>query len=352
MKSDTKLAVFFCCLLALQFGLQPMIASKFTGPGVSKSSIVIAAEIGKILIAAFTFFAESSEEREKVYKRWTFIESLKVAALPATLYAIQNLFVQYGYALLDSMTFNLLNQTKTISAAFWLWILMGNRQSGVQMFALVLLLVAAIILNLPENTSIGSIGSTSSVGIGIDSSIGEDKGFSSDYSLGLFFVASASMLSGLCAALTSMALVGFRKQHSFFFSAELAVFGIVFLLGNLLVNTDIAPGDNNHLFSNWTLVTILPVVTSTCGGLLVGLVMKYADGVVKGFALIAGILITGLAQFLIEGKPLGSKSLYGVLLVSASIYLHSKFPPAKKKPLTGASLPPINLAAANIKKEK
>jgi hypothetical protein len=37
-----------------------------------------------------------------------------VAALPATLYAIQNVFVQYGYVLLDSMSFNLLNQTKVL----------------------------------------------------------------------------------------------------------------------------------------------------------------------------------------------------------------------------------------------
>jgi hypothetical protein len=68
---------------------------------------------------------------------------------------------------------------------------------------------------------------------------------------------------------------------------------------------------------------------------VVGLVTKYAGGVVKGFALIAGtctsaiarfpsvrvpdcsyclqclagILVTGLAQFLVDGKPLGPKDL-------------------------------------------
>lgn len=59
--------------------------------------------------------------------------------------------------------------------------------------------------------------------------------------------------------------------------------------------------------------------------MVVGLVTKYAGGVVKGFALIAGtdgdityipfnvaylgILITGLAQWIVEGKPLGGKDL-------------------------------------------
>lgn len=45
------------------------------------------------------------------------------------------------------------------------------------------------------------------------------------------------------------------------------------------------------------------------GGLVVGLVTKYAGGVVKGFALIAGIIITGIAQFVLENKPLGSKHM-------------------------------------------
>ena len=45
------------------------------------------------------------------------------------------------------------------------------------------------------------------------------------------------------------------------------------------------------------------------GGLVVGLVTKYAGGVVKGFALIAGIIITGVAQWLVDGKPLGGKDL-------------------------------------------
>ena len=106
------LAVLYCSLLALQFGLQPLIASRLTPPGVSKSSVVIATEITKIVIAAFSLMSESAEERQQLFRKWRFIDSLKAAAIPATLYAIQNLAVQYGYVLLDSMTFNLLNQTK------------------------------------------------------------------------------------------------------------------------------------------------------------------------------------------------------------------------------------------------
>lgn len=114
MNNNTRLSLFYCSLLALQFGLQPILANRFTPSGVSKSSIVIATELGKIIIAFISIITGSKEDRDKIIKTWNILDSLKVAALPATLYAIQNLFVQYGYILLDSMSFNLLNQTKVL----------------------------------------------------------------------------------------------------------------------------------------------------------------------------------------------------------------------------------------------
>ena len=43
-------------------------------------------------------------------------------------------------------------------------------------------------------------------------------------------VIGASMLSGLSAALTQRALVGSAPRHALFFSAELAMYGILFLV--------------------------------------------------------------------------------------------------------------------------
>ena len=114
MTSNNQKAVIYCSLLALQFGLQPILASRFTASGVSKSSVVIATEVVKIIIAFISIITGPKEDRQRIVRSWNWMDSLKVAALPATLYAIQNVFVQYGYVLLDSMSFNLLNQTKVI----------------------------------------------------------------------------------------------------------------------------------------------------------------------------------------------------------------------------------------------
>jgi hypothetical protein len=55
-------------------------------------------------------------------------------------------------------------------------------------------------------------------------------------------------------------------------------------------------------------------------------VTKYAGGVVKGFALIAGIAVTAVVQWALFGQPLTWIDFGAIGLVSFAIYLHSSFP--------------------------
>jgi UDP-sugar transporter A1/2/3 len=113
MSSSAVKVWVYCSLLALQYGLQPMISSSFSAPRISKASIVIGTEIGKILIAAASFaFFEPSGTFRSIISKWSLRDSLRIAFVPASLYAIQNMLVQYSYIYLDSMTFNVLNQLK------------------------------------------------------------------------------------------------------------------------------------------------------------------------------------------------------------------------------------------------
>ena len=112
MGSDQNKAILYSSLLALQFGLQPLIATRCSSVLASSTSIVIGTELGKILIATVSIGSLSTANKEAVRLSWNLKDSLYYAALPAVLYAIQNVLVQIGYTLIDSMTFNLLNQTK------------------------------------------------------------------------------------------------------------------------------------------------------------------------------------------------------------------------------------------------
>ena len=273
---------------------------------ISKSSVVMATEATKILIAVF---GVTSAEKEAISRDWNLKNSLQVAALPAVLYAIQNLMCQYAYQLLDSMTFNVINQTKTLSAALWLYFILNKPQSMMQIFALFLLLTAAVIINVP---------------------MGGEKALKvenmADYQLGLSLALGASMLSGLSAALTQKALTNATPRPALFFSAELATYGILFLIVSLIFNEEGSRVLQNGIYKGWDAKALIPVLTNAFGGIIVGLVTKYAGGVRKGFALIAGMVLTGFVQWSIEGKELQINSWIAVGLVSLSIYLHSAYP--------------------------
>lgn len=166
-----------------------------------------------------------------------------------------------------------------------------------------------------------------------------------NYQLGVAMVIGASMLSGFSSALTQRALVGARPRHPLFFSAELALYGIVFLVANACFSRDGFKLLTGGFFTGWTPYTLIPVFTNVwpyrivflinslqaLGGLIVGFVTKYAGGVLKGFALIAGIILTGFVQWAFEGKPLGANTWIAVVLVSVSIYLHSNYPIPKNR---------------------
>ncbi len=316
-------ALFYCSLLALQYGLQPILAKKFSSPGASKNSIVIATELMKICITASSMLKETPEARRALWDSWSLMDYVKVAATPAALYAVQNLLMQYGYSMLDSMTVNLLNQTKTMSAAFFLYLILGNKQSPVQIFSLVLLLIAAVTLtNGVQIFEHVQSGKSLFAFFASSEPSSSSKGGGDVYLAGTSIVLAASAISGLSTALTQRALRAGR--HAMLFSAELALFGIF-----VLVVTDWFQKKQlfqyGGPFHDWTLMTMVPVVANAFGGIVVGLVTKYAGGVTKGFALIAGIIVTAIADYLVDGTPLGPQHFVSTILVSLSIYLHSSY---------------------------
>ena len=75
---------------------------------------------------------------------WTPGQWIRVAFVPAALYALQNIAALQAYQNLDAITFNVLNQTKTLSAALCCYLVIGKRQSFIQIISLLLLLLSAL----------------------------------------------------------------------------------------------------------------------------------------------------------------------------------------------------------------
>jgi len=256
---------------------------------------------------------ETTEDLKQIVKSFDFKNSLKYAASPAIAYAVQNLLTQYGYDKVDGTTFNILNQTKTIFAAFFLYIHLGKKQSIVQIVALALLLLSAAILSF--DTSIDNYNTHA-----MDAS---------NYQIGCVLVILASAISGLSGSLSQVALTSLSPpRHTAIFTIELAVYGMLFLLLRLVFSG----GDetvallDKGFFNGWTLYTTIPVFSNAVGGILAGAVIKYAGAVMKGFALILGLLLTGFVECYVGDKQLGWAEIISASLVCLAIFLHSRYP--------------------------
>jgi len=163
---------------------------------------------------------------------------------------------------------------------------------------------------------------------------------------GIIPVLVASLISGMAGALTQKNLQGSQgsapvwgskkstntsptasrpPRNAFLFSMEMNVASVILLATSLILSSD---GRNilrsRSFFSNWTPETFIPIITNSIGGILVGLVTKHAGSVRKGFALIFGLLLSGIVQA--GGAGIRTHQIVGGLLAATSLWMHTVHP--------------------------
>mmetsp|Transcript_6906 Transcript_6906/g.12348 ORF Transcript_6906/g.12348 Transcript_6906/m.12348 type:complete len:414 (-) Transcript_6906:207-1448(-) len=327
-------AIIAMCLLALQFGIQPIVTQRYTSKNIIKSTVIFTQEAVKLIIGVVGISLGKTSWGD-VTAGWTFMSWFRLALLPATIYLVQNMCSLLAYQNLDAITYNVLNQTKTLSAALCCYLLMKKKQSSVQMVALLLLLAAALVMEgvLPMDMLLPSYWMNDKQSHDDDTIISasnNDTTLSSlsprHFSHGVLPIMIASFLSGLAGAITQKSLqVG--NRNALLFTVELCAASILLLLASFVTSEDGRQIRQRGFFDEWNLTTLIPIVTNSAGGILVGLVIKYAGTVRKGFALIFGILISGMFQSVLdEDKTLSKEEVVGGVLAAVSVWMHATNP--------------------------
>eukprot|EP00262_Sarcandra_glabra_P004493 TRINITY_DN15575_c0_g1_i1.p1 TRINITY_DN15575_c0_g1~~TRINITY_DN15575_c0_g1_i1.p1 ORF type:complete len:351 (+),score=47.74 TRINITY_DN15575_c0_g1_i1:79-1053(+) len=297
----------YLVLLTVQYGAQPLLTKRFIRREVIVTSVVLSCEITKVFCGMILVAREGS--LKKLYKEWTLVGSLTAAGLPAAIYALQNSLLQISYKNLDSLTFSMLNQTKLFFTAFFMYLILGQKQSIQQVGALCLLLIAAILLSIGEGSGKGSSGSN------LDQILFH----------GIVPVLVASVLSGLASSLCQWA-TQVKKHTSYLMTVEMSIVGSLCLLASISKSPDGEAIRQNGFFHGWTTLTLIPVFWNAIGGILVGLVTAHSGGVRKGFVIVSALLVTALLQFLFDGKLPSLYCLSALPLVISSISIYQKFP--------------------------
>ena len=311
LASSAAMGAVFCVLLALQYALQPFL-KVYIAPETHKVSLVLGTEVAKILIAGAMIAVDGPGALARTFADWT-PKAASLSVLPSLVYAVQNYLLVVGASSLDSVTFNCLNQSKLVSTAACVYFVFGVRQSLAQMLALGGLLVAGVILQ---------------EGGGVASGAEKDADQTRIKFAGVAAVLAASALSGVASAATQFSLQRLRKTSTAL-TLEMAVAAIPCLLLAHYGASDLS--DRGGFFRGWTASTLVPVVSSALGGIFVGQITKRLGGVAKGFAIVGGLVLTGILQSLVTGEGLEAKHAVALLLVVSCTYAHASFPPASAK---------------------
>lgn len=142
--------------------------------------------------------------------------------------------------------------------------------------------------------------------------------------LGLVAIIVACMLSGLAGVYFEKILKN-SSVSIWIRNIQLGFFGFIFAILGAYSN-DFTNIQNKGFFFGYSKMVIINILIQASGGLLVSLVIKYADNILKGFATSLAIIVSCLMSTYIFGTVITSGFAFGTFLVILSIFSYSYVP--------------------------
>lgn len=145
--------------------------------------------------------------------------------------------------------------------------------------------------------------------------------------VGLAAVITACIMSGFAGVYFEKILKG-TQQSVWLRNVQLGGIGTV--VGYItMVLTDRKQVEEKGFFFGYDSWVWFVILLQSCGGLIVAVVVKYADNILKGFATSAAIILSCVGSVFIFAFSLSLEFCIGASLVITSTYMYSKFVPPK-----------------------
>jgi len=244
---------------------------------------------------------------ESLVKVFSNPRELAKASVPALLYLVQNNLQYVALAYLDPATYTVTYQLKILSTALMSVLLLKRELSIQKWFALVLLVIGVSTVQLSSASSSAAVQTKSG-------------GYSQQF-LGLAAVLVTCALSGLAGVYTEFIL----KQSTVSLWArnvQLAIFSIAMGVLGLVVTDDLAKVQSGGFFQGYNAWVCASVVNNSFGGLLIAVIIKYADNIIKNFATAISIVLATAASIYALGLSFTPAFFAGVATVCCSTFLY------------------------------
>jgi UDP-sugar transporter A1/2/3 len=331
----------------------PRLSKRYIHPDANKRSLALVEEVVKMSLglggwvlsgyasasslenSPTTALSTTMSVLQEQLQHWSPLSTLIAAGIPSALYALQGTLTYTAYQNLDAVTYNGLTQLKVLSSAFCCYVILNKRQSVLQMESLGLLMLSSVVFQGSWKDWIRK----QTNGNGNSRNLNNRR----ILLMGVLPCLTATLLSGLAGAFSQRSLQtqvgGQMHRDAYFYTVEISFLSAACLVISMVAEywqrrkivagasakeVDTCDTKNNSFFQHWTYATLLPITTRATAGLLTALVHRHLGSVVKGFALVLGLVFSALLQWLLEGVDLTAGQLVGTALVLFSSWLHFK----------------------------
>uniref|UniRef100_A0A8C6SWS9 Solute carrier family 35 member A3b n=1 Tax=Neogobius melanostomus TaxID=47308 RepID=A0A8C6SWS9_9GOBI len=270
---------------------------KEDGPRYLPSAAVVSAELLKITVY-WSVRAMNQQLKEEIMNKSS--ETLKLA-VPAGIYTLQNNLLYVALSNLDAATYQVTYQLKILTTALFSVSMLGKKLGFYQWLSLLILMAGVTLVQVQ---------------------VWPEGALCQFTVCGVMAVLMACVSSGFAGVYFEKILKE-TKQSVWVRNIQLGLFSFVLgLLGMLLYDGESVR--QSGMFQGYSAITCVVVVLQALGGLVVAVVIKYADNILKGFATSLSIILSTLISYflLVDFNPT-SAFFGGAVLVIAATFLYN-----------------------------
>uniref|UniRef100_A0A8C5N1I2 Solute carrier family 35 member A2 n=1 Tax=Leptobrachium leishanense TaxID=445787 RepID=A0A8C5N1I2_9ANUR len=232
-----------------------------------------------------------------------YMDTLKLA-VPSLIYTLQNNLQYVAISNLPAATFQVTYQLKILTTALFSVLLLRKSLSRLQWGSLVILFAGVAIVQAEQSGSKETVSTSGQ-----------------SYVVGLVAVSVSCLSSGFAGVYFERILKG-SSASVWLRNVQLGIFGTA--LGLLAMwHQDGSAVTEHGFFHGYTPLVWCVIFNQAFGGLLVAVVVKYADNILKGFATSLSIVVSTAASVHLFGFHVDIPFALGAALVIGAVYLYS-----------------------------
>jgi UDP-galactose transporter len=237
--------------------------------------------------------------------------------VPSLLYTLQNNLQFLATSNLPADVFQALSQSKVVTTAIFSVVLLKRKISRGQWISILALVSGILLVQFNFEQKKKSVGPDSTP---------------QNPLFGLCCVLTSSVTSGFAGCYVEKILKSKSSSSIWVRNIQLSLIGIYFSgLGSWLNDGDEIMQAGFFKGYNWVVGTV--ILLSAAGGMLVAAVMKYADNVVKGFAVAISLVLSSIiSNLFLEDTVLNFGFFTGATVVCLSAFMYSRTGEATRPP--------------------